>query len=589
MRQLPLEHPGVADHRSPGRFLWWLILGEWRTLLMGMLFGIIWMVSQAVMPAVIGLAIDQGIAGKDTGALLKWSLALLGIGIVQAVSGILRHRFAVTNWLTAAYRSVQLVTRQATELGATLPKRVATGEVVAIGTNDLSHLGNAMDILARGAGAVVSFVVVAVILLNTSVTLGLLVLIGVPLLLLAIGPLLRPLQRRNLAQREMMGELSNLATDIVAGLRVLRGIGGERVFHDRYVRESQEVRKAGVAVGRLQSVLDALQILLPGIFVVLVVWLGARFAVQGRISPGELVAFYGYAAFLMIPLRTATEFANKWIRAFVAAGRVVRVLALRPEVTDPESPYDEPPVGAELVDVRSGLRVPPGEITAIVSEPPEDSARLADRLGRYAEGEVRWGDVPLSGLERAVVRRRIAVSDSASTLFSGELAEQVDIRARGADAVQAALHTASADDVLDALPDGLASRVAERGRSFSGGQRQRLVLTRALAADPEILVMVEPTSAVDAHTEARIAERLREHRVGRTTVVTTSSPLLLDRVDNVAFLEDGMVVAFGTHRDLLREHAGYRFAVTREEATEVPADASLGIPSLDEQSEEARV
>lgn len=569
VRHLPLEHPGVADHRSPFRFLWWVIKGQWHTLLLAMLFGTVWMVAQAVMPAIIGLAIDQGIAARDTGALLKWTLVMLGLGLLQAVAGIVRHRFAVTNWLTAAYRTVQLVARHATHLGATLPKRVSTGEVVAIGTNDLSHLGNAMDILARAAGAVVSFLVVAVILLRTSTTLGLVVLIGVPVLLLAVGPLLKPLQKRNLTQREMMGDLSNLATDIVSGLRVLRGIGGEAVFHDRYVRDSQEVRKAGVQVGRLQSVLDALQILLPGVFVVLVVWLGARFAVQGRISAGELVAFYGYAAFLMIPLRTATELANKWIRAFVAARRVIRVLALVPEVTDPESPYDEPPVGAELVDVHSGLRVPPGQITAVVSDPPDESAVLADRLGRYAEGEVRWGDVPLNGLDRAVVRRRIVVSDTESTLFSGVLKEQVDIRERGPDSVVAALLTASADDVLEALPDGMNTTVNERGRSFSGGQRQRLVLARALAADPEILIMVEPTSAVDAHTEARIADRLRAHRAGRTTVVTTSSPLLLDRVDNVAFVRDGVVVAFGAHRDLMRDSPEYRAVVTREEEATV--------------------
>jgi ABC-type multidrug transport system fused ATPase/permease subunit len=547
------------------RFLWWLVVGQWRTMAMGMFFGVVWMVSQAVMPAVIGRAIDRGVAARDTDALLLWAGVMLAIGLLQAGAGIMRHRFAVTNWLTAAYRTVQLVGRKAVDLGATLPKKVATGEVVAIGTNDLSHLGNAMDVTARAAGAVVSFLVVAVILLRTSVTLGLVVLVGVPLLLLAVGPLLRPLQRRNLAQREMMGQLSNLATDIVSGLRVLRGVGGERVFHDRYVRESQKVRKAGVEVGRLQSVLDALQILLPGIFVVAVVWLGARFAVEGRITPGELVAFYGYAAFLMIPLRTATEFANKWIRAFVAARRVIRVLALEPEVPAAAGKYDEPPAGAGLLDVDSGLRVPPGQMTAVVSDPPEDAAAVADRLGRYAEGDVRWGEVPLEGLDREALRRRIVVSDTAATLFSGRLEEQIDVRDRGPEAVEAALHTASAEDVLEALPDGMETLVTERGRSFSGGQRQRLVLARALAADPEVLVLVEPTSAVDAHTEARIAERLRRHRSGRTTVVTTSSPLLLDRVDNVAFLRDGVVVAWGSHRDLLANVPDYRAVVTREE------------------------
>ncbi|RYU15790.1 ABC transporter ATP-binding protein [Nocardioides iriomotensis] len=538
--------------------------GQWRTLLMGMVFGVVWMVCQAVMPAVIGHAIDDGIAARDTSGLLQWTAAMLGIGILQAASGIMRHRFAVTNWLTAAYRTVQLVARHATHLGATLPKRVATGEVVAIGTSDLAHLGNAMDVTARAAGAVVSFLVVAVILLDTSVTLGLVVLVGVPVLLLLVGPLLKPLQRRNMAQREMMGQLSNLATDIVSGLRILRGIGGERVFHERYVRDSQKVREAGVQVGRLQSLLDALQVLLPGVFVVIVVWIGARFAVQQRISPGELVAFYGYAAFLMIPLRTSTEFANKWIRAFVAARRVVRVLDLEPEVGEPDQAYPEPSTTADLVDIESGLHVRHGLVTALVSEKPDETALVADRLGHYAPGEVRWGDVPLSGLPRAVVRRRIVVSDTGSTLFSGSLRESLDLRGRSDADLLAALGTASAEDVLAAVTDGLDTPVAERGRSFSGGQRQRLVLARVLAADPEILVLVEPTSAVDAHTEARIADRLVAHRAGRTTVVTTTSPLLLDRVDQVAFLVDGHVVAVGTHRDLLRDEPGYRAVVTRE-------------------------
>ena len=130
--------------------------------------------------------------------------------------------------------------------------------------------------------------------------------------------------------------------------------------------------------------------------------------------------------------------------------------------------------------------------------------------------------------------------------------------------ILAAVHTADAADVLDAQPDGLDAPVEERGRSFSGGQRQRLVLARALAADPEILVLVEPTSAVDAHTEARIAARLRDHRAGRTTVVVSSSPLVLDAVDEVVFLSDGRVAAVGTYGDLLGSRPDFRAVVTRE-------------------------
>ncbi|WP_343061591.1 ABC transporter ATP-binding protein [Nocardioides luti] len=574
MRHLPLDHPGTAVTTSPGAFLWWMARGQWRTLVVGMLFGIVWMSAQAVMPAVIGRAIDTGVADRDGGELLKWASVMFVIGLVQAATGIMRHRFAVTNWLTAAYRTVQLVGRQAVHLGGTLPRKVSTGEVVAIGTSDLSHLGQVMDVSARFAGAIVSFLLVSVILLNTSVTLGLVVLVGVPALMLVVGPLLSPLQRRSATQRHLMGDLSNTASDIVGGLRVLRGIGGEQVFHDRYRRESQTVRRAGVEVAKLQSLLDALQIFLPGVFVVLVVWLGARYAVEGRITPGELVAFYGYSAFLMIPLRTATEYANKVIRAKVSAARVCHVLALTPDVDDPEVPADSPPPGVDLTDVRTGFVASAGRLTAIVSEQPDDSAALADRLGLCAaevDDDVLLGGVRLTALRRAEVRARIVVSDTGAVLFSGRLGDRLDVTGLGTDAaLRRALDTASADDIMAALPEGLDTVVAERGRTFSGGQRQRLVLARALTTDPEVLVLVEPTSAVDAHTEARVAARLRAQRSGRTTVVTTSSPLMLDAVDEVAFLHDGRIVATGTHGDLLATNPAYRMVVTRE--TE-PAEA----------------
>lgn len=567
MRSLPLSDPGIPDVRSPGRYLWWVTRCQLPTVLGGVSFGILWMVAQSVMPAVIGRAIDEGVAAQDLHRLWLWSLVLLGVGIVQAAAGIARHRFAVANWLTAAYRTVQVVTRHAVRLGATLPRRVSTGEVVSIGSTDLNHVGNAIEVMGRGAGAFVSFIVVATILLTSSMTLGLVVLIGVPALLLLLGPLLKPLQKRNLAQREMMGELNTLASDIVGGLRVLRGIGGEEVFHRRYVAESQRVRDAGVQVAKMQSLLDALQVFLPGVFVVVVVWLGARFAVEGNITPGELVAFYGYSAFLMIPLRTGTEVANKVIRGLVAGRRICRVLSVEPEVFDVGARQQASTRG-ELVDVRSGLRVQPGRLTAVVSELPDDTAALADRLGRFADGPALLDGVPLADLEREFVRRAILVSDANSTLFSGRLRDELDLRGTATDEdLWAAIATASADDVLETLDDGLDATVEERGRSFSGGQRQRLVLARALAADPDILVLVEPTSAVDAHTEARIAARLKEHRAGRTTVVTTASPLLLDHADEVALVDQGRVVAVGTHRELL-DDPRYRRVVVRGEEEE---------------------
>jgi ABC-type multidrug transport system fused ATPase/permease subunit len=176
------------------------------------------------------------------------------------------------------------------------------------------------------------------------------------------------------------------------------------------------------------------------------------------------------------------------------------------------------------------------------------------------------GGVALADLPLEVVRRRVLVSEHDPRLFTGRLAAELDpTGSASADRLLAAIHTASGEDVVAALPDGLATEVAERGRSFSGGQRQRVVLTRALVADPEVLVLVEPTSAVDAHTEARIADRLVAARDGRTTVVCTTSPLLLDRADTVALVVDGRVVAQGPHRELLDTEPRYRAVVARGE------------------------
>ncbi|HEY9335607.1 MAG TPA: ABC transporter ATP-binding protein, partial [Kribbella sp.] len=559
MRLLPVADPGTPDHRSPARYLLWVAGGQKATLLGGMAFGILWMGAQAFVPAILGKAIDQGIAAGNTERLVLWTTALFAVGVLQALAGIMRHRFAVVNWLSGAYRTVQVVTRKSADLGATLPKNLATGEVVSVGASDLAYIGNVLEVVARFAGAIVAFVVVAVILLSSSTLLGLVVLIGVPVMLFCLGPMLRPLHKRQSAHREAVGELNSLGSDIVAGLRVLRGIGGEDSFSTRYRRESQLVRGAGVKVARIQSVLDAAQVFLPGIFIVIVVGIGAHFALRGELSAGTLVAFYGYATFLVMPLRTATEAADKLMRGLVAARRVNRVLSLTSDIVDPATPVGLPDRG-DLVDPVSGIRARDGLLTAIVSAEPDRAAVLADRLGRYDDtSEVRYGGVTLASATRADVRGRIFVSDTGAQMFTGTLREELDPDGRRSDEeLMAAMRTASAEDVLVALTDGLDSTVEEKGRSFSGGQRQRLVLVRALLADPSVLVLVEPTSAVDAHTEARIADRLREHRAGRSTVVLTSSPLLLDRVDEVIFVAAGRVVAVGKHRELLQTDQLYR-------------------------------
>ncbi|EDY43301.1 ABC transporter transmembrane domain-containing protein [Streptomyces sp. SPB074] len=601
IKDLPYADPGVPDVRSGPRFLYWLGRrqrgGQLRALAWGMLnFG-----SLSALPYPVGVAVEAVSEGGD-GAGRRLALAgllLLALGAGIAVGDVMLHRTAVTNWITAAARIQQLLIRKSAELGSTLTRRVAAGEVVAVSTGDVEKIGWFVEALSRFMAAALTIVLVCAGLFFYEPHLALVVAIGVPVVALSVLPLLPPSVRRADVQREKAGRATELASDTVAGLRVLRGIGGEELFLGRYRAASQEVRGAAVRSARLWSLIAAVQVLVPGLLLIAVVWYGVRLAREGTVSVGELVTVYSMVTLLAWPMRHFEEIAMAYSFSRPSARRAARVLSLR-RVTERGAgstagpgagasgggtaakpagavPYAGP---AELYDPLTGLQVPEGLLTAVVCGDPDAAGRLADRLGGHSpehagEPSVLLGTVALDGLPLADARRLVLVQDKDPVLLSGTLRELLDIPASGAVAPQAALDAAQCTDVLAALAqadpgpgtsggDPLRTRITERGRSLSGGQRQRLALARSLVADPEVLVLDEPTSAVDAHTESRIAGGLAALRAGRTTVVLTSSPLLLDAADRVVLVLGDSVVAEGTHRELLAAEPRYRAVVTRE-------------------------
>lgn len=569
MKHFPVPDPGEPDCRSANRYLLWLAGRQWPSVVLGAGWGVIWMVCLALLPAVLGRAIGSGIADRDTDQLLRWSLVALLLSVFITVAGVFRHRNSMANIYAADFRTIQVVTRQIPKLGASLPLLASGGDVVTIGAADIDSITAGFQNLPIAAGAIAAVVVVGAIMFTASVPLGLVVVVGVPLFMAGTAALTKALKIQQTRYRGLQSELTTRATDIATGLRVLRGIGGEDAFAARYRTLSQDVRATGVRIARIEAVFDAGQVFAPGLLAVGVTWLAATFAVRHEISVGSMVAFYGYATFLTLPLSILVQVLNVMTGAHVSAGRVAEFLSLTPVIENRPVPTAEPaafttPAPATLADGESGLSAPADALMAVVCARSADAALLAERLARFADtGRAVLDGVPLADLPLPALRRRLLLARNEDHLFRGPL--RVVLAPTGPTGLAAAIHTASAEDILEQLDDGLDTVIPDGARNFSSGQQQRLRLVRALAVEPERLILVEPTNLLDAHTEARIAERLARHRAGRSTVVFTSSPVLLSRADLVAYVVDGVVAATGTHGELLACCPPYRHAVTRGE------------------------
>ena len=374
-------------------------------------------------------------------------------------------------------------------------------------------------------------------LLGASVLLGLVVLAGVPLVLLASRVLARPLVGRAEAEQATLAAATGVATDIVTGLRVVKGIGAEGAADESYVRASRTALAARLAAVRSEGGYTAATGAITGLFLVVVAWVGGRLALDGAIGVGELVSGVGLAQFLIGPLERLTEVGPMLAGARGSARRVAELLAAPPTVRGGSGALPPDPPGA--------LRAGPVDAA--------DAAALLDLLARDVDGTVLLDGTDLRGVELDEARRAVLVARHDAALF-----EAVVRDATGADA--AVLAAAGADEVLDALPGGLDAELGERGRTLSGGQRQRLVLARALAQRAPVLVLHDPTTAVDAATEHRIAAGLAALRAGRTTLLVTSSPALLAGCRRVLLVVDGEVAAQGTHAELVADPR-YRAAV----------------------------
>ncbi|MET7397173.1 ABC transporter ATP-binding protein [Dactylosporangium sp. NPDC005572] len=527
---------------TAGRFLLRVIFSVRRVSVPAMLLAIVWQVGEAAVPVVMGLAIDRALATADTGQLTLWlgALVALYVALTAAAKLALRLTACAVQLLQHRLRST-LSTGVLHPVGGTA--HAPDGSVVSVMTNDVARLANAVILVIMPIARITAIGFIAASLLATHWLLGLVVLIGAPVAVWLMGVLSERLSRDTREYQELLASTVGRAADLVAGYRVVKGIGirAEAEATRRYRQASQQTlaganRNAGL-LGRLLVGSGVV----TGVFVAAVMGSAGWFAVDGQLSIGELIAAVGLTQALLPQIESiANASIPNLAGARASAARVLDVL--RDNDTRTAGPgdatrYEVAPLPVLEISVPSisghgtSVRVEPGELVGVRAD-DRTAARIVDTLlDPRAGGEVQ---VRLDGrlareLSPAEYRSRVTVAPHRATLFSGTLRGNLTVTTDAPERVDAAVRAAACDDFAADLD----VPVGEGGNRLSGGQRQRVALARALASTAPVLVLHDPTTAVDSVTEHAIASRLHDVRQGRSTLLIASAPALLGACDRV--------------------------------------------------------
>ncbi|MYS37291.1 putative ABC transport system ATP-binding protein [Streptomyces sp. KhCrAH-43] len=538
----------------------------WGTVLMGL-----YQAGETAFPIALGLIVEHTLQhrsatalGLSIGALaviittvsLSWRF---GMRVLQKANTTEAHRWRVR----VAACGLQPVARDVD---------LKSGEVLTIATEDADQTADIIEVVPLLISSMVAVLVAAVALGLADIRLGLLVIVGTVAILSVLSVMSRRIGASTQEQQARVARAGAKVADLITGLRPLHGFGGNHAAFGSYRRVSTEAKQQSVTVARVNGVYAGTALALNAGLATAVTLTAGYLAFAGHINIGELVMAVGLAQFIMEPLKLFSEMPKYVMMARASAERMALVLSA-PPVTTPGTGSPEPGGSLRIDGLRYGtlrgleFEVAAGEFVAVAAYQPRAAADFAAVLALAVppdayEGVVRVGGRELTDLSAEAVREHLLVNPYDGEIFAGTLRTNIDPSGTSTmfpEAVEASMLT----DVVALHREGLDYAIRDRGANLSGGQRQRLSLARALAADAEILVLHNPTTAVDAVTEQLIARNIAKLRRGRTTVVVTSSPAVLDAADRVLVLDDGVITAEDTHRNLLSTDEAYCLAVAR--------------------------
>ena len=564
---------------SLARRLRWTIFGA-------VVAGLAWQAAAIGAPLLVRYGIDAGIVRGSRRALWLACAGIALLGLAEALGGACRHYFAIRNRAKADAAVRDGIFRRALELDARYHDRVGAGELISRASNDAELIARVYDSVGHTIGYVLTIIGTSIVLVVVDWHLALAVLAPLPLISLLFGRYSARYASRTKINQEQLGELTSLAEETISGIRVVKGLGAGPALVARFRRKSDDVVRTALDVANVDAVfLPALEAL-PLVGTLVVLWYGSHRVLNGDITVGTFALFSFYLALLVNPLRTIGQRVSTAQRGVAAGRRVVDVLRSEPAVV--ESPSAKP--FPERADVRFedvtfaygddrpilehfSLEIPAGTSLALVGATGSGKSTAAALLSRFydpSEGRVTIGGVDVRELKLDALRRGVGLVFEETFLFGDTVAGNVGFAVPEAEEgdVRRAAQLARAAEFVERLPEGYETMLGERGFSLSGGQRQRIAIARAILADPQVLILDDATSAVDATKEHEIRSALGEVMQGRTTLVIAHRPATIALADRVAVVDEGRVVDEGAHAELLARSPRYRelLALAQEEA-----------------------
>jgi len=500
--------------------------------------------TEAAIPVVIGLTIDHAVLPADPAALGLWIGVLLGVFLLLTTSYQTASRLMVT-----IYGYGEQALRHLT-LSRILRPRLSRdpltpGEALTYATSDTYRVAGVAWSVAQQCATIAAIAGSALAMLVISPVATLVVFVSTVAMMIVMRAVSRPLERRGLVEQRAATEAGAVAADFMSGFRVLVGMGARGEAVKRYVTASDRSRIAATAAGRSLASYEAVSSSLAGLTTAGLAGISAWFATDGQISIGELVTVLGLAQFVSGSLAYAGSFPSNWIHKFASARRLADVINAEDLLDEPDAGEPVPGTEGVVLGFRWGedrVDVRQGEMLGIRPVDSESARALSRLLGMRAPLERGAVSVAIDGVHRDLrdldpldYRRRVVSMPHRQTVVSGTLSEAVAGHASPRAPRSHLVDIAALQDTVVQV-GGWDAQVGEAGRRLSGGQRQRIGLARGLHAEADILVLDEPTSAVDAITEAHIASALAQHE--GTTIVITTSPVLLAACDRVVKLGD---------------------------------------------------